>query len=45
MNVEDYRCSSHEVRPARRFPFRTSVVELLVTPHILGLARRSEAVS
>jgi ubiquinone/menaquinone biosynthesis C-methylase UbiE len=29
-----------EIERVRRFPFRTSVVELLVTPHILGTARR-----
>jgi ubiquinone/menaquinone biosynthesis C-methylase UbiE len=29
-----------EIERSRRFPFRTSVVEVLVTPHILGLARR-----
>lgn len=34
-----------EVERVRRFPFRTSVVEVLVTPHILGIARRSEGLS
>jgi ubiquinone/menaquinone biosynthesis C-methylase UbiE len=29
-----------EVERCRRFPFRTSPVEVLVTPHILGAARR-----
>jgi ubiquinone/menaquinone biosynthesis C-methylase UbiE len=29
-----------EIERVRRFPFRTSVVELFVTPHILGVARR-----
>jgi ubiquinone/menaquinone biosynthesis C-methylase UbiE len=29
-----------EIERHRRFPFRTSVVEVLVTPHILGAARR-----
>jgi ubiquinone/menaquinone biosynthesis C-methylase UbiE len=30
-----------EIEHSRRFPFRTSVVEVLVTPHILGAARRA----
>jgi ubiquinone/menaquinone biosynthesis C-methylase UbiE len=30
-----------EIERCRRFPFRTSPVEILVTPHILGAARRS----
>jgi ubiquinone/menaquinone biosynthesis C-methylase UbiE len=29
-----------EIERRRRFPFRTSVVEVLVSPHILGVARR-----
>lgn len=29
-----------EIERSRRFPFRTSVVEVLVTPHVLGMARR-----
>jgi ubiquinone/menaquinone biosynthesis C-methylase UbiE len=29
-----------EIERCRRFPFRTSPVELLVTPHVLGAARR-----
>jgi hypothetical protein len=32
-----------EIERSRRFPFRTSVVEVLVTPHILGMARRLAA--
>jgi ubiquinone/menaquinone biosynthesis C-methylase UbiE len=34
-----------EIERCRRFPFRTSVVELLVTPHILGMARRAGTTS
>ncbi len=30
-----------EIERSRRFPFRTSPVEILVTPHILGAARKS----
>jgi ubiquinone/menaquinone biosynthesis C-methylase UbiE len=30
-----------EIERCRRFPFRTSPVEVLVTPHILGAARRA----
>jgi ubiquinone/menaquinone biosynthesis C-methylase UbiE len=30
-----------QIERSRRFPFRTSIVELLVTPHILGVARRT----
>jgi len=32
-----------QIERSRRFPFRTSVVEVLVTPHILGMARRPAA--
>jgi hypothetical protein len=32
-----------EIEHSRRFPFRTSVVEVLVTPHVLGMARRPVA--
>src|SRR5206468_298527 len=32
-----------EIERRRRFRFRTSVVEVLVAPHILGMARRSAA--
>jgi ubiquinone/menaquinone biosynthesis C-methylase UbiE len=35
------QAAGFEIEHSRRFPFRPSWVEFLVTPHILGVARRA----